>query len=197
MKSLKELLIGRIQGDKGVTLPVAPYPARSNEFNSLIGKVENLMRSYQKRLTRGGASNLRDPDRILVDGYRWSNGPVALGLRESDGYHGGDYIGIREQVLVDQSDSANPKSLGVITYERGDGSLHAYSIFSLNGNSAFKETTDDYEKPARNGEAETNLDKPPITVNDFISSIYSERSTPELRELRSRVRLTPFLMRRR
>ena len=151
------------------------YPVRSQEFLTLVNRVESFMRRYQKRIGRGAAP-IRSGNELLIGGYNWSNGTVGIVLKESEGYHGGDFIGVREQVLIEPSNT-KPKSLGVVTYERGDGKLHAYSIFSLNGNSMYKETTDDYEL-AKLSNASPNViqSNNPISVEQFLASVYSSRN---------------------
>ena len=181
-------------------VPRIAYPVRSREFQGFLYKVESFMRSYQNPLTKGGAPKTPDVlERLLIDGYKWNDGAVGLSLRESESpeFHGADLISVREQVLIDPSDTSKPRSLGVIAYEGGNSKLHAYAIFSLNGNSMYKDTTDDYELPHEINAKEIQEGKLPINLQGFISNIYSHRNTSTLAELRPRVGLTAHLKSRK
>lgn len=191
--NLERLLVGGGYGNTSETQR-PPYPVRSRELLDFLAKAESFMSSYQSPLTRGGAPKAPD---LLIDGYNWGYGAVGISLRESSGFHGGDIIAVREQVLIDSADASKPRSLGVITYEGGNGKLHAYAIFSLNGNRMYKDTTDDYELPHELNAAEVQQNKAPISVQGFLSDIYSHRNTLTLKELSPKVSLTSHLIRRK
>ena len=202
--SLEELLAGRnaeeLRDMRGINYktPAPSYPARSGEFLDLLAKVESFMRRYQEPLTKGGAPKTPDVlKRLLIDGYSWKDWAVGISLRESSGFHGGDLIAVREQVLIDPLDTSKPRSLGIITYEGGNSKLHAYAIFSLNGNSMYKDTTDDYELPHERNAAEIQENTSPINVHGFLSDIYSHRNTLTLLELKPKASLTSHLTRRK
>ena len=175
------------------------YPAKSQELIHLVSKIVPVMKIYQTKIGRGGAPrvpHMEEKD-LLMDGYNWSEGTEILGLKESDGYHGGDFIGVREQVLIETSDT-KPKSLGVVTYERGNGKLHAYAIFSLNGGGMYQPSTDDYELAHPTGTIQTDAQpNTVITLRDFIVSVYSSRNSLGLAELRPRPSLTNHLLKKR
>lgn len=195
---LEGILAGGGQGNNYSAMRAA-YPVRSREFLDFLAKVESFMRSYQNPPTKGGAPKTPEVlKRLLIDGYRWNDGAVGISLRESESpeFHGADLIAVREQVLINPSDTGKPRSLGVIAYEGGNSKLHAYAIFSLNGNSMYKDTTDDYELPHEMGAAETQ-DRVPINVHGFLSDIYSHRNTLTLKELQPKVSLTSHLTRRK
>ena len=190
--SLERRLAGEGPGDNYKT-PTPSYTSRSRELSGFFDKITSFMKGYQNPLTTGGAPKAPD---LLIDSYTWGFGSVAISLRESSGFHGGDIITVREQVLIDSSDTSKPRSLGIIAHEGGNGKLHAYAVFSLNGNSMYKDTTDDYELPHERNAAEVQQNKTPINVQGFLSDIYSHRNTLTLMEIRPKVSLTSHLRRK-
>ena len=140
----------------------------------------------RNKITQGGAKVNGEISHLVFPGCEWNDGGVIFGLRESDGFHGGDYIGVFEQKesaggFNRGSTVAKPKKFGVITYERGNGRVSGYIMFDLSEGSGF---THYYSLPQTVGienlhDVATN--EQPIDVNGFLSAVYSVRGTPASR----------------
>jgi len=174
------------------------YPDRSPEFTGLIARIQSIMTEYQGIQARGSIGTRKE---LLMPGYGWSRRPVSINLREADGYHGGDVLGILEQGLLEQRRltaeflTGKPPKLGVVTYEGGNGSLLAYAIFDLRCHNDY--TTIIYQPPRKiaNGTS-SDSEKPPISLEQFLASIYKLRNTVPLRDLKPEVNLRSHLERR-
>ena len=174
------------------------YGERSRQFENLIHRINSILSEYRaprraqpSQITRGSTS--ANPE-LLMGGYRWGGRPLAFSLREADGHHGGDILGVLEQKLKFRWVwTNNPRTVGVVKYEGGNGKLYSYAIFDLIRDD---EVALNYELPkkATNGGSEDYI---PITLEDFISRIHQLRGVAPLRELNPHVNLQAHLHRRK
>ena len=165
-----------------------PSGVRSPGLSNLVDQVIRFMRQYEKSPATGYAPPPQQVD-LLVDGYKWGNKPLSVSLREKIGSTG-HYIAVREQVLADAADTSNPQSLGIVSYESFDDKVHAYAIFSMNGNNMFQSTTDNYEPKSLHGNPSVGGH---ITVQQFLKHVYTTRESLSLVDLRPKVSLTYHL----
>ena len=173
------------------------YGGRSRQFENLIHRVNSILSEYRaprraqpSQIARG--STIGNPE-LLMGGYRWSERPLAFSLREADGHHDGDILGVLEQKLkLRWVWTNNPSVVGIVKYEGGNGKLYGYAMFDLTRND---EVALDYELPkkATNG---GSADYAPITLEYFISIVHQLRGVAPLSEIRPNVNLRLHLPRR-